>query len=243
VSTSGFLSAPFSYSTSRATLAWRLATGLPGFPSMNRETKAWDELIAFIFNFANEFMRPRQVPSEIRAALEAIEELRPKRIMEIGTAAGGTFFLLSRAAHPEATIISLDLPGGEFGGGYANWKAAIYRRAVLPRQSAHCVRSDSHSVESLNKVRSILGEALLDVLFIDGDHTYEGVRLDFELYSPLVRGGGIIVMHDVAQHQPDSTCNVRQYWQELQSRYATREIIESEQQGWAGIGVVRLPGH
>jgi predicted O-methyltransferase YrrM len=82
---------------------------------------------------------------------------------------------------------------------------------------------------------------LLDVLFIDGDHTYEGVRRDFELYSPLVRGGGIIVLHDIAQHLPGSTCNVRLYWKELQARYPAREIIESEHQGWAGIGLIRLP--
>lgn len=39
--------------------------------------------------------------------------------------------------------------------------------------------------------------AEIDVLFIDGDHTYAGVKHDLETYGPLVKDGGKIVMHDV----------------------------------------------
>jgi hypothetical protein len=36
----------------------------------------------------------------------------------------------------------------------------------------------------------------IDFLFIDGDHSYEGVKLDFELYSKLLNENGVIVIHD-----------------------------------------------
>lgn len=36
----------------------------------------------------------------------------------------------------------------------------------------------------------------IDVLFIDGDHSYEGVKLDFELYSTIMNDNGIIMIHD-----------------------------------------------
>lgn len=36
----------------------------------------------------------------------------------------------------------------------------------------------------------------IDVLFIDGDHSYEGVKLDFELYSKLLNDTGVIFIHD-----------------------------------------------
>jgi predicted O-methyltransferase YrrM len=36
----------------------------------------------------------------------------------------------------------------------------------------------------------------IDVLFIDGDHSYEGVRRDWELFSPHVRRMGIVIFHD-----------------------------------------------
>jgi 2-keto-3-deoxy-L-rhamnonate aldolase RhmA len=39
-------------------------------------------------------------------------------------------------------------------------------------------------------VKEVLGGQPLDYLFIDGDHTYEGVRKDFEMYGPLVRAAG-----------------------------------------------------
>lgn len=38
----------------------------------------------------------------------------------------------------------------------------------------------------------------LDVLYIDGDHTYEGVKADYELHAPMVKPGGVIFFHDPA---------------------------------------------
>jgi predicted O-methyltransferase YrrM len=38
----------------------------------------------------------------------------------------------------------------------------------------------------------------LDILFIDGDHSYDQCKLDYKLYAPLVREGGYIIFHDSA---------------------------------------------
>jgi hypothetical protein len=42
----------------------------------------------------------------------------------------------------------------------------------------------------------VLQDIKIDVLFIDGDHSYEGVKLDFELYSKILSPKGIILIHD-----------------------------------------------
>jgi hypothetical protein len=42
----------------------------------------------------------------------------------------------------------------------------------------------------------VLQDIKIDVLFIDGDHSYEGVKLDFELYSKILSPRGIILIHD-----------------------------------------------
>jgi hypothetical protein len=42
----------------------------------------------------------------------------------------------------------------------------------------------------------VLQDIKIDVLFIDGDHSYEGVKLDFELYSKLLSPKGIVLIHD-----------------------------------------------
>ena len=73
-------------------------------------------------------------------------------------------------------------------------------------------------------------------MFIDGDHTYEGVKKDFEMYGPLVRESGIIAFHDIAVIE--KPCEVRKFWKELNSDYK-KEIIEDEKQGWNGIGIIR----
>jgi len=54
-------------------------------------------------------------------------------------------------------------------------------------------------------------EAKLDFLFIGGDHTYEGVRMDFEMYSPLVRSCGIVVFHDIVPG-PENVGGAPRFW-------------------------------
>jgi len=194
---------------------------------------------ADIVNFVceNNVIGALQIKGELSRLAELIAERRPTRILEIGTARGGTLCLLSRLAAPDATIISVDLPGGAFGGGYEWFYIPIFKTFVRQQQKLHLIRGDSHSTEIQSSVRNVLGQEKLDLLFIDGDHSYDGVKQDFENYRPLVAPGGIIAFHDIAEHTLQS-CQVSRLWNELKSQYKTEEIIENRQQGWAGIGVV-----
>ncbi|MEM4488736.1 MAG: class I SAM-dependent methyltransferase [Desulfurococcaceae archaeon] len=106
------------------------------------------------------------------------------------------------------------------------------------RQRIHLIRADSHDPKTLEFVKRILGNGKLDFLFIDGDHTYEGVKRDFEMYSPLVRKGGIIAFHDIVEHPPETGCEVSRFWNEIKHSYNYLEIVKSWDQKWAGIGVI-----
>jgi hypothetical protein len=44
----------------------------------------------------------------------------------------------------------------------------------------------------------------IDILFIDGDHSYEGVKLDFELYSKLLTPKGVVILHDSDENYSNS---------------------------------------
>ena len=44
----------------------------------------------------------------------------------------------------------------------------------------------------------------IDVLFIDGDHSYEGVKTDFELYSNIMNDKGIIIIHDTDENYEET---------------------------------------
>lgn len=70
---------------------------------------------AFFSKYLFPSIEPNQLKYEITKLLVLLMELEPKVVLEIGTARGGTLFLFTRVAGPEATIISIDLPRGPFG--------------------------------------------------------------------------------------------------------------------------------
>ncbi len=200
-----------------------------------------DRVIDFAWNVSHGLLRPFQVRSEYEDFIRRVfrDDNRPKNIMEIGSFNGGTLFVSCRLAAPGGVIVSLDLPGGEFGGGYPEWKTPLYKSFPQSTQELHLIRGDSHSFDSLAKVKEALDGRQLDFLFIDGDHTYEGVKQDYEMYSTLVRPGGWIGFHDVAKHRANSGCEVDRLWQELKQDFECVDFINDVQQGWAGLGLMR----
>lgn len=194
-------------------------------------------LVHFSFRYA---IRPQQVPEELIGLFDMVAGLQPKNALEIGTYTGGTLFMTCRVADPGATVISVDLPGGRFGRGYVWPRKFVYRKFAKHNQALHLLRKNSHDSKTFDLVRSLLGDKRLDFLFIDGDHTYEGVRADFEMYSPLVRKGGLVAFHDIVRHPPQTECEVDRFWAEIRTHYRHREIIKDPSQGWAGIGVLQI---
>ena len=188
--------------------------------------------------FRCESIAPIQIRSELVRMLEVIQKARPRTVVEIGTAKGGTLLLLCCMAVSDATIVSIDLPGGKFGGGYSAWRGPLYRNFARELQKVHLLRADSHSDLTFENLVFILSGRPVDFLFIDGDHTYEGVKRDFELYSPLVGEQGIIGFHDIATLAPDGTYGVRRLWGELKPTYKWQEIIAHPKQRGFGIGLL-----
>jgi predicted O-methyltransferase YrrM len=196
------------------------------------------EAIDFAMRKYGGFIRPSQVRSEIDGLAKIVEELHPQNILEIGTSRGGTLFVFSRLATKDACIVSLDLPGGESGGAYPRWKEPFYKKFASKNQHITLLRGDSHSPEALKKVTDVFVDRKIDFLFIDGDHSYEGVKKDFEMYSLLVRKGGVIAFHDIALHPASTGCHVDRLWNEAKQGKKYKELIENRDQKWAGIGVI-----
>ncbi len=87
-------------------------------------------------------------------------------------------------------------------------------------------------------VSKFLNGRKLDLLFVDGDHSYTGVRADFEVYAPFVRPGGVVAFHDIAvQPLPNE---VARFWDEIKPRYRHKEILHSRAKDAMGIGVIEL---
>ncbi len=183
--------------------------------------------------------RTMQNRFEITEFLKYIAKIQPKLILEIGTARGGTLYLLSRFSSPKAHVISLDLPGGIHGGGYPRFRIPFFKTFASKNQKLSLIRENSHDTSTFTKIIKLLKDHKLDLLFIDGDHTYEGVKKDFEMYAPLVKKNGIIAFHDIAVHSPEINCYVDKFWNEIKKDFNFREIFKEGDPRSLGIGVIK----
>jgi predicted O-methyltransferase YrrM len=209
-----------------------------------KKFKSLESAIDFIFEKSHNYFQPIQIKSEASSLLHFIETKKPKIIMEIGTAFGGMLFLFAQAAQENSLIISIDLPGGNFGAGYPWWKIPLYKAFGRSGQKIFLLRADSHLSNTYRIIENILQGNKIDFLFIDGDHSYEGVKKDFEMYSKLVNSRGIIAFHDIISNTKndysDPTINVDMFWKEIKDKFKYQEFVENYNQNKAGIGVLEL---
>lgn len=179
-----------------------------------------------------------QKKNEIIEFIKLYSRSKPKIILEIGTYDGGTLFFLSKFASPDATIITMDLPLVRDGAGYTPTKIPFYKSFKSQNQKIYFIRDNSRSISTIEKVKKIINEKKIDVLFIDGDHSYEGVKKDFENYSPFVKKGGLIAFHDIVYHPLELNCKVYIFWNEIKENYEYQEFISETHEKWAGIGMI-----
>ncbi len=194
-----------------------------------------------VFSAARTLYGCFQHPREIEAAIQVVHERRPKTVLEIGTAWGGSLFCWAQAADPEALLISVDLPGGDGGGGYSPDYIPHFRNFLFAGQTLAARLGDSHASEMMREITNILDGRPVDFLFIDGDHSYEGVKADFEQYSPLVVPGGLVMFRDTcpqAVPRPGNPIEVPRFWREVKTGYRHEEYIGDVGQELMGIGVL-----
>ena len=179
-----------------------------------------------------------QVKSELYKFSKVIFSRKPKIIVEIGTANGGTLFLLSKLSSPESIIISIDLPYHPNLLGIDYKPKFFFKSFVSNKQKMFLIRGNSHNQLVLEKLKQILKGKEIDVLFLDGDHTYKGVKMDFEMYGNLVRKNGIIAFHDIVEVKVVDDVQVNQFWNEIKEDYNYLEFVEDWSQDTCGIGII-----
>ncbi|MCP4700096.1 MAG: class I SAM-dependent methyltransferase, partial [Gammaproteobacteria bacterium] len=175
------------------------------------------QLVDAVFHQWGGILRPIQIQSEITQFLKLAERNRLETVLEIGTANGGTLFLLSRLASRNAHIISIDLLMGR-GLLYSIVRLFFFRTFSGAGQRLNILWANSQRVNTRKKVERILNGKKIDLLYIDADHSYEGVKKDFELYAPLVKPDGMIGFHDIVYHPPGTVTHpaeVDRFWNEI----------------------------
>lgn len=192
-------------------------------------------MINSVIDKAYELYMPQE-RFEIEQLAQFVHTLQPKVIVEIGTKNGGTLMIWNEVT--AAKTISIDLVEGIHGGVSLD-KTELRNSKFKELYGDRCtfISGNSHDLGTYNELIKLLNGEKIDFLFIDGDHTYEGVKQDYEMYSHLVNEGGYIAFHDIndTERHRERNVYVGKFWNELKGH----TIEFNANSDWAGIGVIK----
>lgn len=128
----------------------------------------------------------QQNPDEFAALVLMLDAGEHRQLLEIGSASGGTARFLSEQCKIDE-ILSID------DGGHHRYPELAHN---FERLRVEHFKGDSHSAEARAWLVENADLGDVDVAFIDGDHSEEGVWKDVELVLPFLRHGARIIFHD-----------------------------------------------
>lgn len=131
-------------------------------------------------------------PDEQRLLLEMAQTLSPGSvIVEIGSEFGMSASLFRKGSSDETQVYCVDLfPNG----GHDYFQGNLMEAGLF--MNVFILKGDSARMgKAWGQQRPI---KLIDLLFVDGDHSYQGVKRDIEAWTPYVKRGGLILFHDTA---------------------------------------------
>jgi hypothetical protein len=168
---------------------------------------------------------------------DLVAELRPRLIVELGTHRGESYFTFCQSACENETgtlCYAVDTWKGDQHAG--RYDESVYKEVEAYNREFY--RDFSYLLRmTFDEARSQFSKESIGLLHIDGCHTYEDVRQDYETWLPLVRPDGIILLHDVAVRRP--SYGVWRLWEEIARPGASFAF----DQGW-GLGVLKkAPDH
>lgn len=178
-----------------------------------------------------------QSPAEIELACELVSIKKPKVIVEIGSCAGGSAMLWNHFAQPEV-LISIDDRSPNFNASGINYEK---RTELFKKLKIIEIFGNSHNPDTFNDLIKKLDGKEIDMLFIDGDHTFDGVIRDYVMYSQLVeKKNGFIMFHDIKKSlfHEKAQCHVPWFWERLRGKLKVEIIDNNTESG--GIGILFL---
>lgn len=165
----------------------------------------WNECVGFNIE---------QKPEEYRGLLETLEaNCRKGYALEIGSNYGGTTIGFCRLFKNVITIdIKHDPNFDRIKSKYPNYQYLI---------------SDSKSNDTVEYIKSL--GIKFDFIFIDGDHSYEGVKNDYEKYKQFLAHNGYMAFHDIVYSQENeaNNCRVDKLWNELDTYGSEKHFFVS----------------
>lgn len=170
-------------------------------------------------------------------AYDLIRNIKPKKVVELGTHYGVSFFSMCQAvkdASLDTELHAVDTWEGDLHAkiGY-NEKNKVFNTFKSEFEKNYSTLNIKLHRRFFDDAVNEFANGSIDVLHIDGFHTYEAVRHDFETWLPKMKKDGIILFHDI--HEKKDDFGVYKLWSEIKEDYSTFEFYH-----WHGLGVVFL---
>ncbi len=190
----------------------------------------YETLIAPLFKLPDK-LPPTAWAGHIPFLFVLFRLLRPRSYVELGVFAGASLIAACTAARSfciSPTLYGIDTWAGDphmgdFDGEAVFREVSSYLSSHFPE--AKLIRS------SFFDARRQFSDGSIDVLNIDGYHTYEAVKEDFVTWLSAVSPQGVILFHDIAVY--DRLFGVHRLWAELKEQFETIEFPHSH-----GLGVL-----
>ncbi len=167
-------------------------------------------------------------------ASDLIAVLRPKLFVELGTHFGESYFGFCQAIAEQSVACSCYAVDNWLGEEQAGFYSESVYRDVAAYNEAHYSHFSYLLRMTFDEALKQFDDASIDLLHIDGLHTYDAVSHDFHAWLPKVRAGGVILLHDIAARHADF--GAWKLWEELEPLGDRFSLLHS----W-GLGVFRKP--
>lgn len=165
-----------------------------------------------------------------------VGQFRPRLFVELGTHYGNSYFTFCQSvvkAQTDTQCFAVDTwQGDEHAGSYGD---EVFDYVNAHNQQHYSSFSQLLRME-FDAAVELFADGSIDLLHIDGMHTYEAVKHDFQTWLPKLASGAIVLFHDTTVR--DRGFGVWKLWREIQSCYPDNlEFSHSH-----GLGVVRIGG-
>ncbi|BDV36179.1 class I SAM-dependent methyltransferase [Methylocystis iwaonis] len=180
---------------------------------------------------------PTSWVGHIPFAFWLVRMARPKIFVELGTHSGNSYCAFCQAVAEDelpTSCYAVDTWRGDDQAGHYGPEILLdLRHHHDKRYSAFSTLLQSTFDDAL----SSFGNGTVDLLHIDGCHTYEAVKHDFEAWKPKLSSSAIVLFHDTEVRE--SSFGVWRFWEELQSKYANFNFPHCHGLGVIAIGEIR----